>query len=92
MARNIKKVLDEYFTIQAELDKLQAEQNALKAELKSVLDDNNLRGLKNAKYQIQLVDGKRTDIDTRAFKSLYPELAATLTKTSTYTSFRVTRR
>ena len=92
MARNIKKVLDEYFTIQAEMDKLQARQNELKSELKAVLEDNNLRGLKNAKYQIQLVDGRRTDVDTRAFKELYPELAATLMKTSTYTSFRVVRR
>lgn len=84
----MKKTVDKFLAIDAEIKELEKERKALRAKLLNSRDVGEFIAGSNGPG-VLIVEATRSTIDSKAFKAELPELAARFSKTSTSVSLRV---
>ena len=86
-AAELNKAAQNYFDIQAMIEELQAEAEAIKEQLKAVMVDRETEELKGEGWSATWHNTTTNKFDSKAFKAENPEIYQAYTKPVTGTRF-----
>ena len=92
MKKNIQDTFKAYFELEEQIAELQAQQEALKSQLREELAKSNSNVYEEGIYKMQLIEAHRNVFDSKSFAATHPRLAKKFTRQAEYTQFRVSRK